>query len=194
MTSPGWYYAKDGDQIGPVTAAQLKKLAETGELTSDCRVWRDGMKEWKLVSEIPRLAALLKQDPPSASQPRQPQSPVVAPDRVPARPEHYTSLRKAIATAIIAMYSVLLVLAILLEVANPDHSSQGILIRITNVIIFTALIGGAIVLYFAPSLVAVSRQHRNLVPIAIVNFFFGWTCLGWVGCLAWSFMAMDRPK
>ena len=67
MTSPGWYYAKDGDQIGPVTAAQLKKLAETGELTSDCRVWRDGMKEWKLASDVPGLAAAMTSAPTSTA-------------------------------------------------------------------------------------------------------------------------------
>lgn len=75
MTSPGWYYAKDDQQFGPVTAAQLKQLAATGELSSDCRVWRDGMKEWKLVSDVPGLAAVLKPDPvpsvaPSPTAPR----------------------------------------------------------------------------------------------------------------------------
>jgi hypothetical protein len=40
-------------------------------------------------------------------------------------------------------------------------------------------------LYFLPTYIAYRRKHKNVGPIAIVNGFFGWTGLGWIGCLAW---------
>ncbi len=46
MSPSEWYYAKNDQQIGPVSAAQLKQLAEAGELRPDALVWREGMEEW----------------------------------------------------------------------------------------------------------------------------------------------------
>jgi len=44
-----------------------------------------------------------------------------------------------------------------------------------------------IVLYFLPSLVAYFRQHRNILAIFVLNLLLGWSVLGWVGSLVWSF-------
>ena len=41
-----WYYAKNGVQHGPVSAVELKQLADEGQLTSADLVWREGMEEW----------------------------------------------------------------------------------------------------------------------------------------------------
>ena len=56
--------------------------------------------------------------------------------------------------------------------------------------IVAALVGMA--LYWLPSFIAAKRRHRNLVPILLVNLFFGWTLIGWVICLAWSCSADVR--
>jgi hypothetical protein len=56
---------------------------------------------------------------------------------------------------------------------------------------FLFLITG-IVCYFAPMLVALSRQHKNTAPIIIVNFFLGWTGIGWVCALAWALTSSDN--
>ena len=40
--------------------------------------------------------------------------------------------------------------------------------------------------YFAPCLVASRRNHRNAMPIFILNLFLGWTFVGWVGALVWA--------
>ena len=45
-----------------------------------------------------------------------------------------------------------------------------------------------------PTVIAAVRGHPNVMPIAIVNFFFGWTVIGYVVCLAWSFTAIDRKR
>ena len=42
-----------------------------------------------------------------------------------------------------------------------------------------------VLIYFLPALVA-NRKHPHAAAIAVVNLFFGWTLLGWVGCLVWA--------
>ncbi|GAB6164611.1 hypothetical protein JCM19992_06110 [Thermostilla marina] len=41
-----WYYAKDNERFGPVTSAELKRLAEAAQLGPDDLVWREGMSDW----------------------------------------------------------------------------------------------------------------------------------------------------
>ncbi len=42
------------------------------------------------------------------------------------------------------------------------------------------------ILYFVPTMVAISRKHKQQNPISIINFLLGWTIIGWIICLAWS--------
>jgi len=48
------------------------------------------------------------------------------------------------------------------------------------------------VFYFLPSMIAVARNHRNALPIFILNLFLGWTFLGWIIALVWCFTAQDK--
>ena len=41
-----WYYVKGKDQAGPVTYAELEKLAEAGEISGETLVWREGLENW----------------------------------------------------------------------------------------------------------------------------------------------------
>lgn len=41
-----WYYSRQGQRVGPVTASQLRDLAAAGTLASTDLVWKDGLKEW----------------------------------------------------------------------------------------------------------------------------------------------------
>lgn len=50
-----WHYAKGGKKHGPITAAQLKELATTGQLSPDDLVWREDMKEWRKASTVKGL-------------------------------------------------------------------------------------------------------------------------------------------
>lgn len=43
-----------------------------------------------------------------------------------------------------------------------------------------------VVLYFLPGLVAARRKHRSVSAIGFVNFFFGWTVIGWFWAMIWS--------
>ena len=44
---------------------------------------------------------------------------------------------------------------------------------------------------FLPVSVAVKRGHPNAAAIFILNLLLGWTFLGWVAALVWSFTAVD---
>jgi hypothetical protein len=42
-----------------------------------------------------------------------------------------------------------------------------------------------IALYLLPSILAFRRHHRRRYAILVVNFFFGWSIVGWIGVLIW---------
>ncbi len=42
------------------------------------------------------------------------------------------------------------------------------------------------ILYFLPSILAISKHKKNNSAIFIVNFFLGWTLVGWMIALIWS--------
>lgn len=41
-------------------------------------------------------------------------------------------------------------------------------------------------LYFIPTIVADTRNHKNYFAILVLNLFLGWTFLGWVIALVWA--------
>ena len=43
---------------------------------------------------------------------------------------------------------------------------------------------------FIPTFVAFARKHHNRVAIFALNFFLGWTGIGWVICLVWALTAV----
>lgn len=56
---------------------------------------------------------------------------------------------------------------------------------------FSAFFGGSFIIisliYFFPTMVCLLRKHNNKIPIFIVNIILGWTFIGWVVALVWSF-------
>ena len=46
MAEVQWYYARNDQQFGPVSAAELKQLADDGKLSPDDLLWREGMDSW----------------------------------------------------------------------------------------------------------------------------------------------------
>jgi len=53
--SQQWFYANNGQKFGPVDAAMLRQLAETGKLQPTDLVWREGMAEWSPGSRVKGL-------------------------------------------------------------------------------------------------------------------------------------------
>lgn len=51
-----------------------------------------------------------------------------------------------------------------------------------------------IIIYFVPGVVASWRNHKNTLAIGMLNFFLGWTFIGWVIALVWAVTDDGRPK
>ncbi|MGA2387369.1 MAG: superinfection immunity protein [Candidatus Sulfotelmatobacter sp.] len=52
--------------------------------------------------------------------------------------------------------------------------------------IFFPIFGFGFVMYFLPSVVALARSKRDITAIVLLNFFLGWTMIGWVIALVWA--------
>lgn len=46
-------------------------------------------------------------------------------------------------------------------------------------------------MFFLPTIIAVARGH-NALAIFLLNFFFGWTVIGWFWALIWA--VTDKPR
>jgi len=51
---------------------------------------------------------------------------------------------------------------------------------------FFPFFGFGFVMYFLPSLIAIVRSKRDILGIVLLNFFLGWTFIGWVVALVWA--------
>jgi hypothetical protein len=47
--------------------------------------------------------------------------------------------------------------------------------------------------YFVPTIIAVARRRHNTLAIFILNFFLGWSLVGWVIALVWSVSSAMPP-
>lgn len=74
--------------------------------------------------------------------------------------------------------------AILLLIQVPSDSTEGLKAFITVVAIFVL----AVAAYFFPTFLAISSKKVNMGAIFALNFFLGWTLLGWVVALVWAVM------
>jgi len=70
-----WYLAREGQQHGPVTDAELKKIIELGYLRPTDLVWRQGMAEWAVAESVLDLRPTAAAPPPPSPSPR-PAAPV----------------------------------------------------------------------------------------------------------------------
>lgn len=52
----------------------------------------------------------------------------------------------------------------------------------------------ALVIYFVPTAVALSRNCKARTGIEVVNLFLGWTFVGWVVALAWAATGEIAPS
>ncbi|MCC6418275.1 MAG: DUF4339 domain-containing protein [Gemmataceae bacterium] len=50
-----WYYAKNGQQLGPVSRDELKQYTSAGQLRPNDLVWTEGMANWAPAQTVPGL-------------------------------------------------------------------------------------------------------------------------------------------
>lgn len=94
------------------------------------------------------------------------------------------NINVAIVIATVAVFGLFL-LAFIISLADGSSSRDDTNPVVTLIFGPILLVAGAMA-YFAPLMIAYSRDHNNTMPIAIINTVFAWTVLGWVACLAWS--------
>jgi hypothetical protein len=63
---------------------------------------------------------------------------------------------------------------------------------ITGALVFWIL-GGALV-YLLPTIVAFSRRHPSRILITLINVFLGWSGLGWLVAMVWSFVSPGKDS
>jgi hypothetical protein len=63
------------------------------------------------------------------------------------------------------------------------HIQEHTVNAIATAIIWLAIIAA----YWAPTIIALIRHLPNVVQVGLVNLFFGWTAIGWIVALIWSF-------
>jgi hypothetical protein len=51
-----------------------------------------------------------------------------------------------------------------------------------GVVVFLILLA----IYFLPTIIALLRRQPNTLAIFLLNFFLGWSFIGWVVALVWS--------
>jgi membrane protease subunit (stomatin/prohibitin family) len=59
-----WYIAVNGQQVGPLPAAELPARVRAGELTRETLVWREGMSAWTAATSVAEVAGLFEAVPP----------------------------------------------------------------------------------------------------------------------------------
>ncbi len=63
-----WYYEDQGELIGPIDAATMRDMINSGRLTGATPVWRDGLIGRQPIAHVPELAGYLPDPPASTSQ------------------------------------------------------------------------------------------------------------------------------
>ncbi len=63
MAETQWYYARNDQQFGPVSATELKQLADSGGLAPDDLLWREGMDAW---TTAVNFRGLFAENPPAS--------------------------------------------------------------------------------------------------------------------------------
>lgn len=74
---------------------------------------------------------------------------------------------------------------------HPELLNQaGYVLALVTVYGFAAVF--ALGAYFFPSIIGWLQKKRNLTAIFMLNFFLGWTVIGWIVALVWAFIN-DSP-
>ncbi len=50
-----WYYLKDGQQLGPISADEITQKKASGELQGTDLVWKEGMPDWLAIDTVPEF-------------------------------------------------------------------------------------------------------------------------------------------
>jgi hypothetical protein len=63
-TGTEWYVSRNGQQLGPMSKAQLDEMHQTGKLEPSDHVWAAELGDWKLASAVLQFARATPPPPP----------------------------------------------------------------------------------------------------------------------------------
>src|SRR5947209_1350330 len=64
---PGWFYAHNKKKLGPVPTAELRRLADAGELRPTDMVLREGERQWRTAGDLPDVFPVVSGPPATAT-------------------------------------------------------------------------------------------------------------------------------
>ena len=72
MPNVQFYVGVNGAQSGPFNMQQMQQMVNTGQLTQQSYVWKQGMPQWALAKDVPELQCLFAPPMPGATPPPMP--------------------------------------------------------------------------------------------------------------------------
>jgi uncharacterized RDD family membrane protein YckC len=69
-----WYYLAGDKQVGPLPETEMRRLAETGSISDETLVWREGMQEWQPYRTVRSADPLTPRQPTACSQCHRPRT------------------------------------------------------------------------------------------------------------------------
>ena len=56
LPSGGWHIVVEGEQVGPISEADVRARVERGEIRGDTYIWKEGFADWLKLSAVPEFA------------------------------------------------------------------------------------------------------------------------------------------
>ncbi|WP_309398150.1 GYF domain-containing protein [Cerasicoccus maritimus] len=69
-----WYYAENGQQVGPFTTDEIMVFVQSGNISAETHVWKNGMDAWKPIQHVPELLDSQAPTPPPSPEDNAPAS------------------------------------------------------------------------------------------------------------------------
>jgi hypothetical protein len=66
-TSSPWFASLNGQQSTPLTLIQVQQYIQTGQVTAETMVWKQGLANWMPAGQVPELAGLVGGNPASGN-------------------------------------------------------------------------------------------------------------------------------
>lgn len=91
-------------------------------------------------------------------------------------------------------YVVLMAIGMILHLRVIIEILPTLIVAFGEPILLISSIGFSILIYIIPTIVAYNKKHTNRLGIFLLNIFFGWTILGWIGALIWACILGNGSK
>ena len=70
---------------------------------------------------------------------------------------------------------------------SSGEAAGGLVAGVLGILFLIFLFVVGTLLYFLPTIIALVRRHPSGLLIGLINFLLGWSFVGWIVCLVWSF-------